>query len=93
MSETNDMQPAVVSPEKSEADKIWNEYLQKCCEVGQLLHALDGLDSQRRQIEKSVEVTQKAVKSLSAKHKENQRQGLVPVAAPTPETVTEGTLN
>lgn len=75
--------------EQSEAQKIWQEYLQKCCEVGQLFHAIDQLDSQKFQIEKNLEVTQRAVKSLANKHKENQAQGLVPKPQPTPETQTD----
>lgn len=61
----------------TEANKIWQEYLQKCCEVGQLLHAIDQLDSQKVQIEKNIEITQRAVKSLAAKHAQNKAQGLV----------------
>jgi len=53
-----------------ESQKLWQEYLQKCCEVGQLLHALEQLDGQRNDLEKNVEVTQRAVKSLAAKHRE-----------------------
>lgn len=78
------------APEVTEANKIWQEYLQKCCEVGQLFHAVDQLDSQKRQIEKNLEVAQRAVKTLANKHKENQAQGLVPKPVPTPETETEG---
>jgi hypothetical protein len=77
--------------EQTEAQKIWQEYLQKCCEVGQLFHAVDQLESQKAQIEKNLEVTQRAVKSLAQKHRDNQAQGLVPKPEPTPETATQGT--
>lgn len=72
----------------TEAQKIWQEYLQKCCEVGQLMHSLDQIESQKAQIEKNLEVTQRAVKSLAAKHRENQAQGLAPKPNLAPE-VTE----
>lgn len=85
------MTDAVLTAETTEAQKIWQEYLQKCCEVGQLFHAVDQLESQKAQIEKNLEVTQRAVKSLAAKHRENQRQGLAPKPEPTAETQTEGT--
>jgi hypothetical protein len=60
-----------------EAQQVWQSYLQKCCEHGQLLNALDQLDSQKREIEKKVELTAREVRSLSHKHRANQSQGLV----------------
>lgn len=72
--------------EKTESDKNWQEYLQKCCEVGQLINSLDRLDSQKRQIEKNIEVTQRAVKSLFNKHLQFQGQSPVPTPEPSPET-------
>jgi len=75
--------------EQTEAQKIWQEYLQKCCEVGQLDHALSQLESQKLQIEKNLEVTKRAVKSLANKHKENKVQGLVPKPHMTAETQTD----
>lgn len=56
----------------NEGQKLWQEYLQKCCEVGQLDHSLDQLESQRLQIEKMLDVTKRAAKSVSEKHKEWQ---------------------
>lgn len=72
--------------EASEANKVWQEYLQKCCEVGQLDHALDTLDSQRRVLEKNLEVTKSTVKKLGNKHKENQEKALVPKVQPSVDT-------
>lgn len=62
--------------ELDESQKTWQEFLQKCCEVGQLVNALDQLDGQKREIEKNLEVTQRAVKSAANKHKELQQQRL-----------------
>lgn len=53
---------------KGTQDEIWQLYLQKCCEVGQIEHALEQLEAQKRQIEKNLEVTKRAVKSAAHKH-------------------------
>lgn len=58
------------APETSDTQKIWMDYLQKCCELGQLIHNLSLLESQQRIIEKNIEVTQREVKSLDSKHKQ-----------------------
>lgn len=59
-------------PQDPELLKLWQEYLQKCCEVGQLDHQLDMIESQKSQIEKNLEVTKRAAKSAAAKHRELQ---------------------
>jgi hypothetical protein len=64
--------PNGTAVEANEGQKLWQEYLQKCCEVGQLDHALAQIESQKLQIEKNLEVTQRQVKSLAEKHKEYQ---------------------
>jgi septal ring factor EnvC (AmiA/AmiB activator) len=56
-----------------EAQKLWQEYLQKCCEVGQLDHALTQLAGQQADIEKNLDVTKRAVKTLAHKHREHQQ--------------------
>ena len=78
-------------PPITEANKIWQEYLQKCCEVGQLMHTIDQLESQKLQFEKTLEVTQRAVKSLANKHKEITTNGANSTTPPpkAPEAVTE----
>lgn len=68
--------PKALSAEEQEANKLWQEYLQKCCEVGQILHTIDQIDSQKRQFEKNLEVTQRDIKSLAARHKELKTQQL-----------------
>lgn len=74
--------------EPTEAQKLWQEYLQRCCEVGQLMHTLEQLDSQKREFEKNLEVTQRAVKSAAAKHRELQQKTMTPPPA-TPEVTNE----
>lgn len=60
----------------TEEQKIWQEYLQKCCEVGQLDHAVEQIESQRRQIEKNLETAKASVKSLANKHREEKQKQL-----------------
>lgn len=81
-------EPAHASPE---AQKTWQEYLQKCCEMGQLQIAIRRLNTQLVQIEKNLEVTETAASKLIVKHIDNQRMGLIATPEPTPETATEGT--
>jgi len=75
--------------EVNEAQKIWQEYLQKCCEVGQLDHALAQLASQQADIEKNLDVTKRAVKSLAHKHKEHQQSLAQKVQMPKPSETVE----
>jgi len=67
--------------ELTEAQKLWQEYLQKCCEVGQIMHTLEQLESQKREFEKNLEVTQRAVKSVANKHRELQQKTPPPATA------------
>lgn len=62
--------------EATEDQKLWQDYLQKCCEVGQIGDQLEQLDGQRREMEKSLETTQRAVKSARQKHKEHRTKQL-----------------
>lgn len=73
--------------ETSELNKLWQTYLQKCCEVGQLEHSLEQLEGQKREIEKRLEVTKRQVKSTAHKHKELHQVQLskTKVPSPTPE--------
>lgn len=70
---TQETQTPVV-PEDKELQSLYQEYLQKCCEVGQLRYNLDQLDSQKREMEKNLEVTERAVKGAAQKHRELQKQ-------------------
>lgn len=62
--------------EKTELEKLWQDYLQKCCEVGQIEFQLHQLDSQKTQIEKNLEETKRKVRSVAQKHRELQGEVL-----------------
>lgn len=57
--------PTESKEEFNESQKLWQEYLQRCCEVGQIRHQLDQLDTQKREIEKNLEITERKVKSTA----------------------------
>jgi hypothetical protein len=61
-----------VLPEDDELTKLYQEYLQKCCEAGQIRFNLSQLESQQREMEKQLDTTERAVKSAAHKHKELQ---------------------
>lgn len=61
-------------PEDKEMEKIYQDYLQKCCEVGQIRYNLEQLHGQQLELEKNLEVTERAVKSAAHKHRELQKQ-------------------
>lgn len=63
-----------ITPEDSEMQKQYQEYLQKCCEVGQFMYQLEQLDGQKNDLEKSLELAQRAAKSAAAKHRDLQKQ-------------------
>lgn len=88
MTKTDEKDVSSNGIEATEAQKTWQEYLQKCCEHGQLQHAMEELDGQRNALEKQIEITMRAVKSLATKHKENKAQGLVPTPT-VPTTIEE----
>ncbi len=71
---TENLQKPTSAPEDEELTKIYQEYLQKCCEVGQIRFNLDQLDSQKREMEKNLEVTERAVKSAASRHRELQQK-------------------
>lgn len=59
--------------QKTETPKsatLWQEYLQKCCEVGQLDHHLHNIESTRLDLEKKREVAQTASRKLARQHDE-----------------------
>lgn len=61
------------APEDAELQKLYQEYLQKCCEVGQIQYQLDQLDGQKREIEKQLEVTQRARNKAANSHRDLQK--------------------
>ena len=75
--------------EIAEAQNEWQTYLQKCCEVGQLDHALDQLDSQRAEIEKKIDITKRQAKEAARKHSEEQKALASKVQIPKPEETKE----
>jgi uncharacterized membrane-anchored protein YhcB (DUF1043 family) len=74
--------------EFTEAQKLWQDYLQKCCEVGQIRHQLDQLDSQRKEIEKNLDVTERKVKSVAQQHRDLQKSLAAKVQMPDAKTET-----
>ena len=75
--------------EFDESKKLWQDYLQRCCEVGQIRHQLDQLDSQRKEIEKNLEVTERKVKSTAQQHRDLQKALAAKVQMPKPEETVE----
>lgn len=76
MSEAAVTEPTTTTPELPEDTKLkelWQAYLQKSCEVGQLDHALEQLNSQKLEIEKTLEVTKRERNKASREHKELQQ--------------------
>ncbi len=66
--------------EPTEAQKIWQDYLNECASVGHLMHQLANLESQQRDVEKRIEVTQERVRKIAVKHdQELKKEGKVPV--------------
>lgn len=76
--------------EFSEAQKLWQEYLQKCCEVGQLNHQLEQLESQKAEIEKNADVTKRLVRSIAQRHRDVQKALAAKVQMPKSETENVG---
>lgn len=75
--------------EMEEAKKLWQEYLQKCCEDGQLTHQLEQLDSQRKEIEKNQDITRRLARSIAKKHRDLQKVMAAKVQMPKPEVETK----
>lgn len=63
------MEQTINKTEQSdEINTLWQEYLQKACEVGQLDKHLEDLDSRKKELEKQLEVTKRARNSAAHKH-------------------------
>lgn len=75
--------------EMDEAQKLYQEYLQRCCEVGQLRHQLDQLDSQKKEIEKNLDITERKVRSISQQHRDVQKVLATKVQMPKQEESKE----
>jgi hypothetical protein len=58
------------APEDPKLIEVWQEYLQKCCEIGQIEYQLEQLDTQKKQIEKNLEVTQRQRNNAANKHRD-----------------------
>lgn len=86
MTETLNSQPPL-TPEDQELQKIYQEYLQKCCEVGQIMYNLDQLDGQRVELEKKLEVTERAARSAAHKHRDLQSAKFSKLKPQDPEVV------
>lgn len=57
-------------PEDAKLKELYQLYLQKCCEVGQIEHQLEMLDSQRLEIEKNLDTTKRAARNAAKEHRE-----------------------
>jgi uncharacterized protein YutD len=75
--------------EMDEAQKLWQDYLQRCCEYGQLTYTLEQLDGQKREIEKNAEVALRGAKAAAARHKDLQKVMASKVQMPKPEVETK----
>lgn len=76
--------------EQDEKAKLWQEYLQKCCEVGQLRYQRTQVEGQQREIDKHIELAERAVKSLAAKHRDIQKSELEKIKLESkPETPSQ----
>lgn len=81
-----DQTTPTVLPEDDKLKQLYQDYLQKCCEVGQIEYQLDQLESQRKEIEKNLDITQRQRNKAALDHKELQKKALSKLKpAPTPE--------
>jgi hypothetical protein len=62
------------SPEQQKREDLWNQYLLKCCEVGQMLYQLETFDSQRLDLQKKLEVVEKSRNKAARDHDEYLKQ-------------------
>lgn len=62
-----------VLPEDTKLTEVYQEYLQKCCEVGQIEYQLDQLDSQRKEMEKNLDTTQRQRNKAAQTHRDLQK--------------------
>lgn len=60
-------------PEDAKLKELYQLYLQKCCEAGQIRYNLKQLNSQQLEMEKNLEVTERAVSKAAQDHRELQK--------------------
>ncbi len=68
-----EVQEPATLPEDQDLKKLYQEYLQKCCEVGQIQHQLHMLEGQKVEIEKNLEVTERSVRKIAKEHRDLQQ--------------------
>lgn len=86
------MTEALVDTSSEQMDKtkvVWQEYLQKCCEYGQIQHALDQLESQRKEMEKKLDMTLSQAKKAAIQHRELQKAMADKIQLPKAEETIE----
>lgn len=64
----------VAPPQDPRIKEVWQDYLQKCCEVGQIDFQLAQIDSQKRQMEKNLDVAKRMARNAAKKHREIQQE-------------------
>lgn len=62
-----------VAPSDPKLQALYQEYLQKSCEVGQIEYQLDQLDQQRLQLEKQRDVSRRGRNKAANEHRELQK--------------------
>lgn len=65
--ETEVAQNNTVLPEEAELQKLNQEFQQKCFEAGRIKYNLDILSSRQAELEKTLEITERAVKAAGNK--------------------------
>lgn len=82
------MENGTLTPEPTEGQKLFQEYLQATCEEGQLRHAHRMMVSQFKELEKKIELAEKKTNGTAQRHREAQANGKAPIAMP-PATEAE----
>lgn len=80
-----DLQATPAVPEDAELTKLYQEYLQKSCEVGQIDGHIDDCSAQLKELEKKLDTTKKQRDKAKRDHQALQQkkfQKLKPVSEP-----------
>jgi hypothetical protein len=83
------MEKDVTPTPMDKAQETWQTYLQKCCEYGQLQHAIHQLDSQRLEIEKKIDITMRQANDAALKHHQIKKDLADKVQLPKTEETKE----
>jgi len=83
------MEKDVTPTPTDKAQEAWQNYLQKCCELGQLDHALTQIESQRLEIEKKLDITKRQIKAAAQTHNEIKQSLASKVQMPKASETTE----